>query len=80
MLARSQRFDAWLNDAVTGDPAVRDQRLAAWAAAPEARFAHPREEHLLPLMVAAGAAEGERGQRVYANAIMGAATSGFRFG
>jgi aromatic ring-opening dioxygenase catalytic subunit (LigB family) len=80
VLARSQRFDAWLNDAVTGDPAIRDQRLAAWAAAPEARFAHPREEHLLPLMVAAGAGEGERGQRVYANAIMGAATSGFRFG
>ena len=80
VLARSNRFDAWLNDAVTGDPAARDQRLAAWAAAPEARFAHPREEHLMPLMVAAGAAEGDRGQRVYHDDIMGAATSGFRFG
>jgi aromatic ring-opening dioxygenase catalytic subunit (LigB family) len=80
VLARSQRFDAWLNDAATAEPALRDARLTAWAAAPEARFAHPREEHLMPLMVAAGAAEGDRGQRVYANAIMGAATSGFRFG
>jgi aromatic ring-opening dioxygenase catalytic subunit (LigB family) len=80
VLARSKTFDAWLNDAVTGEPALRDARLAAWAAAPEARFAHPREEHLLPLMVAAGAAEGDRGQRVYSDAIMGAATSGFRFG
>jgi aromatic ring-opening dioxygenase catalytic subunit (LigB family) len=79
-LARSQRFDAWLDDAVTGDPALRDRRLAAWATAPEARFAHPREEHLLPLMVAAGAGEGEPARRVYSNAIMGAATSGFRFG
>jgi aromatic ring-opening dioxygenase catalytic subunit (LigB family) len=80
VLARSSRFDTWLNDAVTGDPASRDARLAEWAAAPEARFAHPREEHLLPLMVAAGAAEGDRGRRVYHDDIMGAATSGFRFG
>ena len=80
VLARSTRFDSWLNEAVTGDPAQRDARLTAWAAAPEARFAHPREEHLLPLMVAAGAAEGEPGRRVYNNAVMGAATSGFRFG
>jgi aromatic ring-opening dioxygenase catalytic subunit (LigB family) len=80
VLERSGRFDAWLNDAVTGDPALRDARLAAWAAAPEARFAHPREEHLLPLMVAAGAAGGDRGERVFHDDIMGAATSGFRFG
>jgi aromatic ring-opening dioxygenase catalytic subunit (LigB family) len=80
VLARSARFDEWLNDAVTDAPAARDERLAKWAAAPEARFAHPREEHLLPLMVAAGAAAGDRGQRVYHDDIMGAATSGFRFG
>jgi aromatic ring-opening dioxygenase catalytic subunit (LigB family) len=79
-LARSNRFDTWLNDAVTGAPAQRDGGLAAWASAPEARFAHPREEHLLPLMVAAGAAEGEPARRVYHNDVMGAATSGFRFG
>jgi aromatic ring-opening dioxygenase catalytic subunit (LigB family) len=79
-LERADQFDSWLNDTVTGDPAERDAKLAAWAAAPQARFAHPREEHLLPLMVAAGAAEGEPAQRVYADNIMGAATSGFRFG
>jgi aromatic ring-opening dioxygenase catalytic subunit (LigB family) len=65
VLERSARFDAW---------------LAAWAAAPEARYAHPREEHLLPLMVAAGAAGVDPGQRVFHDDIMGAATSGFRFG
>jgi aromatic ring-opening dioxygenase catalytic subunit (LigB family) len=80
VLTRSNRFDAWLNDAVTSDPAQRDARLAQWAAAPEARFAHPREEHLLPLMVAAGAAADDRGRRVFNDDIMGAATSGFRFG
>jgi aromatic ring-opening dioxygenase catalytic subunit (LigB family) len=80
VLARSRRFDDWLNDAVTGDPAARDEQLAHWSSAPEARFAHPREEHLLPLMVAAGAAEGEPARRTYNDVLMGAATSGFRFG
>lgn len=80
VLARSNRFDAWLNDAVTGAPDARDARLTAWASAPEARFAHPREEHLLPLMVAAGAGEGDPARRVYHDDVMGAATSGFRFG
>ncbi len=80
VLARSQRFDDWLNATVTGDPAARDRGLIAWQSAPEARFAHPREEHLLPLMVAAGAAEGEPARRVFNGALMGAMTSGFRFG
>ncbi len=80
VLARSRRFDDWLNDTLTGDPAVRDRRLIAWASAPEARYAHPREEHLVPVMVAAGAAEGEPGRRVFNDTIMGAVTSGFRFG
>ena len=80
LYVRSRRFDDWLNDAVTGDPRLRDQRLADWASAPEARFAHPRPEHLLPLLVAAGAADGEPARRVFAEPLMGAATSGFRFG
>jgi aromatic ring-opening dioxygenase catalytic subunit (LigB family) len=79
-LARANAFDAWLSETLTGDPAAREKLLAAWAAAPEARFAHPREEHLIPLLVAAGAASGEPGTRVYNDDIMGAATSGFRFG
>jgi aromatic ring-opening dioxygenase catalytic subunit (LigB family) len=79
-LAQAGAFDAWLGDAVTGDPAERDARLAAWESAPAARFSHPREEHLLPLMVAAGAADDDPGRRVYHEDIMGAATSGFRFG
>ena len=54
------RFDAWLAAAVENpESAARDAQLAAWAAAPGARAAHPRDEHLLPLMVAAGAG-GER--------------------
>ena len=77
---RSKRFDDWLGETVAAEPEVRERRLIRWAAAPEARFAHPREEQLLPHMVAAGAAGGEPGVRVFNDTIMGAVTSGFRFG
>ncbi|MBX3564410.1 MAG: dioxygenase [Sphingomonas sp.] len=74
-------WDAALVDAVTDlDPARRAERVAAWERLPEARFAHPREEHLLPLMVALGA--GGEGPAVadYRDHVMGWAVSGFRFG
>jgi len=74
-------FDAWLGDAVTRpDPAERDRLLAGWEAAPGARAANPREEHLLPLHVAAGAAGPDRGIRTLTDRVMGAVESAFRFG
>jgi aromatic ring-opening dioxygenase catalytic subunit (LigB family) len=48
-------FDEWLDGALAGDAAHRSGRLARWAQAPAGRAAHPREEHLIPLMVASGA-------------------------
>ncbi len=72
-------FDGWLVDAVA-NPAQRSAKLAAWRSAPGARAAHPREEHLIPLMVAAGAAEGEVGRHVYGEALVGKPISGFQFG
>ena len=41
-------FDAWLKEAATADPETRALRLGDWTAAPGARHAHPREEHLIP--------------------------------
>jgi aromatic ring-opening dioxygenase catalytic subunit (LigB family) len=76
----SERFDAWLVEACTGDPAKRADRLVGWETAPAARESHPREEHLLPLMVAAGAAEGEPGEQVFHGQAMGATLSAFQFG
>jgi aromatic ring-opening dioxygenase catalytic subunit (LigB family) len=79
--AESEAFDAWLAEAATApDPAVRAAKLAAWDQAPFARAAHPREEHLLPLMVAAGAAGTDRGHRTYSDHLGGKALSGFQFG
>lgn len=76
----AERFDAWLTETVTADAATRAERLKAWSRADDARLAHPREEHLLPLMVAAGAAEGEPGRRVFHGPIFGSPISGYRFG
>jgi aromatic ring-opening dioxygenase catalytic subunit (LigB family) len=72
-------FDRWLGDAVS-DPAARDDKLTAWRDAPGALACHPRAEHLLPLMVAAGAARGDAGVRTYGEQLLGKAHSGFRFG
>jgi aromatic ring-opening dioxygenase catalytic subunit (LigB family) len=74
-------FDNWLAEAVTdADTGRRDERLAHWSDAPSARDAHPREEHLIPLMVAAGAAGSDIGRRTYSDRVMGSAVSGFQFG
>jgi aromatic ring-opening dioxygenase catalytic subunit (LigB family) len=77
----SGTFDAWLIDAATDpDPASRDKKLAHWTSAPAARDAHPREEHLIPLMVAAGAAGSDVGKRTYSDNMMGSTLSGYQFG
>lgn len=74
-------FDAWLVEAVTdADPARRDAKLREWERAPDARACHPEAEHLLPLMVAAGAAGEDRGRHAYSDRILGKAVSGFQFG
>lgn len=72
-------FDAWLREAMT-DGQTRDRSLIQWAQAPGARNAQPREDHLLPLMVAAGAASGEAGQVAFHGRALGKPISGFRFG
>jgi aromatic ring-opening dioxygenase catalytic subunit (LigB family) len=56
--------------------------LTSWESAPAARQAHPREEHLLPLMVAVGAAETDIATRVYHedNFLGGISVSSFMFG
>ena len=76
----SERFDAWLRETVEAPASERDRRLRAWTDAPSAREAHPREEHLLPLMVVAGAAGDAPGKREFADEVMGATISAYRFG
>jgi len=71
----SAPFDGWLAETVALPGPARDARLRAWDKAPSARASHPREEHLLPLMVAAGAAGTDPGRRVFRDEVMGAVVS-----
>ncbi|MFZ6678827.1 DODA-type extradiol aromatic ring-opening family dioxygenase [Undibacterium sp. Tian12W] len=79
----SSSFDDWLQDSlIASSTTERVKRLLNWEEAPAARVAHPREEHLLPLMVAVGAAEDEVASCVYheENIFGGVVASSFRFG
>lgn len=79
----SALFDAWLQDALVGHTgADRSAMLEQWSAAPAARLAHPREDHLIPLMVATGAAEADAGACVYhqPDLLNNLTASSFRFG
>jgi aromatic ring-opening dioxygenase catalytic subunit (LigB family) len=78
--AASATFDAWLRETVTLEPEARDARLTDWKAAPAARNAHPREEHLLPLMVIAGAAGSDRGRVDFRGLFLGVEISAHAFG
>jgi aromatic ring-opening dioxygenase catalytic subunit (LigB family) len=77
----SQTFDHWLTKAIVEtDESTRNDLLCQWSQAPGARMCHPREDHLIPLMVAAGAAGTDTGARVFHDSIAGKAFSGFSFG
>jgi aromatic ring-opening dioxygenase catalytic subunit (LigB family) len=76
----SAAFDAWLDETAKAPAAEREARLSHWDKAPSARACHPREEHLLPLMVVAGAAGDSKGAHAFRDTIGGKVISGFRFG
>lgn len=76
----SRAFDEWMCETVSLGATQRETRLAEWLKAPRARLCHPREEHLLPLMVVAGAAEDDAGTSPYRDMIMNAHVSAVHFG
>jgi aromatic ring-opening dioxygenase catalytic subunit (LigB family) len=80
--APSSAFDRWLHGTMAATGPARSAGLIAWEQAPSARAAHPREEHLLPLMVAVGAAEDETATRVYHEEAFfgGISAASYRFG
>lgn len=78
----SAEFDHWLTAAVESQPAQRNSLLQKWTQAPHARLCHPQggEEHLIPLLVAAGAGDDSVGRRIYSERIMETTISAYRFG
>jgi aromatic ring-opening dioxygenase catalytic subunit (LigB family) len=73
-------FDDWLGVAVTASPAERERLLRQWRSAPGAHECHPTPEHLVPLLVVAGAAGADEGLVDYRAPLLGKPISGFRFG
>jgi aromatic ring-opening dioxygenase catalytic subunit (LigB family) len=76
---RASAFDAWLTSAIESPANSRNDLLANWRKAPFATYAHPREEHLIPLMVAAGAGGEAPGKLIFSDEPMGARISAYRF-
>jgi aromatic ring-opening dioxygenase catalytic subunit (LigB family) len=76
----SEAFDGWLRGVMAEEPEARNTALVAWKSAPSARQAHPREEHLLPLMVAAGAAGSDRAALGFGGTAFGVRLSSYHFG
>jgi len=74
-------FEQYLNNAISDpDPQRRNQALVNWEQAPFARLVHPREDHLIPLMVAAGAAGDSIGQRIFTDTVFEVLMASYRFG
>ena len=80
--APSVAFDDWLTKTVAADEDARFAALSDWSKAPHAIESHllGSEEHLIPLMVIAGAAGTDRGQKVYSQQVMKTQISAFQFG
>ena len=78
----SDEFDEWLTKTMASPAAEREQLLQDWAKAPHAHLCHPQgdEEHLIPLLVAAGAGGEASGQKIYSERVMQTTISAFRFG
>lgn len=78
----STAFDNWLDRTLAAPAAERSEQLRRWETAPAARICHPQEDHLVPLMVAVGAAEADPATRVYHDTGLfgGVTASSYRFG
>jgi 4,5-DOPA dioxygenase extradiol len=62
----SSSFNDWLKQTLlTDDPTERLAALQQWDRAPGARASHPREEHLLPLLMVAASAPAEASQLIF---------------
>jgi aromatic ring-opening dioxygenase catalytic subunit (LigB family) len=78
--AVANAFEEFLNQAITADESVRNDMLVHWHSAPAARLAHPREDHLIPLMVVAGAAGSDVGHRLFVDHVRKVAMASYEFG
>jgi 4,5-DOPA dioxygenase extradiol len=77
--AMNTSFEQWLIDTCSNNQYTeteREQRLIHWESAPAARHCHPREEHLLPLLVCYGIA-GSAVKSVFQFEVLGKMSSAY---
>lgn len=80
-LEPSVQFEQYLYQAVINpDVEQRKQALVDWEQAPFARVVHPREDHLIPLMVAVGAGGDSAGKRLFIDTVFEVAMATYQFG
>ena len=68
----NEAFQNWLVETCTSpvlSQTERENRLVQWETAPHARYAHPREEHLLPLHICQAIA-GKTGEVIFDGKIL----------
>lgn len=78
---KNRQFEDWLAQTCS-DPNMdlneRELRLIEWDRAPAARYCHPREEHLLPLLVCFGVARAQA-TTVFQDDVSGFITSAYQW-
>ena len=77
--AKNIAFETWLKETLNNrelSETERWERLLNWERAPNARYCHPREEHLLPLLVCYGVAQSSC-SRVESVTVLGKQASSF---
>lgn len=76
---RNIEFDDWLSETMTGlhlSSTDRENRLINWENAPNARYCHPIEDHLLPLHVCYGITE-TPARKIFSGQVLGKKCSAF---
>ena len=78
---KNDAFQDWLIETISGNLTweERKKRLISWESAPNARYCHPRQEHLLPVHVCAGIA-GDRAEKIFDDYIAGKRAVAFLWG
>ncbi len=79
-IRKSENFNDWLVNCLTNQSlqfAEREKLLVNWQQAPDARYCHPREEHLLPLLVCVGAAGEQIAETNFSSILLNTRVSGF---
>lgn len=77
----AEAFNRYLDEAVAlEDRRLREEKMLQWERAPRARLAHPRADHLMPLLVASAAAGNDAGKALFTETVMKIPMTSYAFG